>query len=240
MADPGNSAKERAVKKTAACVIPAAILILLLFVPATWSTEGRQSGEAERIRTSIAVLQEIARIPEQSIPPALLRQAEAIAIIPGVYKVGFVVGGRYGKGVLAIRDQQGDWGNPFFITLTGGSVGWQIGAQATDLILVFKDRGRAEAIKEGRFTLGADAAVAAGPMGRQAAAATDIRLESEIYSYSRSRGLFAGISLEGAVLEPDRQAISDYYGKPIGEVETVKNVPAGAREFKQTLTEYAR
>jgi lipid-binding SYLF domain-containing protein len=225
-------------KGTSALAFLMAFLGISTLVPAAWGAEG-QGTEAERLQRSIEVLREITKIPEQSIPPALLREAEAIAIIPSVYKVGFVVGGRYGKGVLAIRDEQGNWGNPFFITLAGGSVGWQIGAQATDVILVFKDRGRAEAIKEGKFTLGADAAVAAGPVGRKAEAATDIKLESEIYSYSRSRGLFAGVSLEGAVLEPDSQAISAYYGQPIGALETIRNVPAAAQQFKQALREYA-
>ncbi|MEW7982598.1 MAG: lipid-binding SYLF domain-containing protein [Candidatus Sedimenticola endophacoides] len=150
----------------------------------------------------VEVLRELEAIPEQAIPPALLADARAVVIIPSVIKVGLVVGGRYGKGVVSLRRGDGTWGAPLFLSLSlkGGSVGWQIGAQATDVILVFKTLQSVNGMLEGKFTLGADAAVAAGPIGRQASASTDAQLKAEIYSYSRSRGLFAGISLDGAVL----------------------------------------
>ena len=125
-------------------------------------------------------------------------------IVPRVIKAGLVVGGRFGRGVVLVRNGKGCWSNPAFVTLTGGSVGWQIGVQSTDLVLVFKNRKTADRLLHGKdkLTLGADAAVAAGPLGRQAEAGTDARLHAEIYSYSRSRGLFAGISLKGPVCWP--------------------------------------
>lgn len=219
-----------------AAVLVSAVLFGLL--PANASARAEAQKEAECLEDCIRVLKEITAIPEKGIPPALLGEAEAIAIIPSVYKAGFVVGGRYGKGVVAVRDERGNWKNPFFITLAGGSLGWQIGVQSTDLILVFKNRRNVEDIKNGKFTLGGDAAVAAGPVGRKAEAATDIKLKSEIYSYSRSRGLFAGISLEGAVLQVDHTATWNLYELPLSEAETAENIPEVARQFKQALRQH--
>lgn len=168
--------------------------------------------QAVKVKEATEVMEEIMAIPEQSIPPSLLADAQAIAIIPNVIKVGFVIGGRFGKGVVAVREKAGGWSDPVFLTIAGGSVGWQIGAQATDVILVFKNRRGLDSLVNGKVTLGADAAVAAGPVGRNAAAATDVQLKSEIYSYSRSRGLFAGVALDGSVLEIDAAANGAYYG----------------------------
>ena len=152
------------------------------------------SDEESKLLDAIEVLHEINRIPENAIAPHLLKNAHGIAIVPGVIKLGFVVAGRHGQGVICVRNASGGWSNPSFVTLTGGSVGWQAGAQSTDVILVFKSRKSVDAIARGKFTLGADASVAAGPVGRHAEAGTDIQLKSEIYSYSRNRGLFAGVA----------------------------------------------
>ncbi|MBY0523687.1 MAG: lipid-binding SYLF domain-containing protein [Gemmataceae bacterium] len=169
--------------------------------------------EAATVDSAAEVLADLSAIPAKCIPPALLQDAQGIAIIPDVIKAGFVLGGRHGKGVLLVRQPDGSWSNPIFISLTGGSVGWQIGIQATDLVLVFKTRGGLERIMKGRgkLTLGADIAVAAGPVGRQAEAATDGQLKAEILSYSRSRGLFAGVSVEGAALLIDNEANEQFY-----------------------------
>ncbi len=169
--------------------------------------------ETKVVRTAHEVIEEILAIPEKGIPPSLLENAHGIAVIPGVIKVGFVVGGRHGRGVLLIREDRGGFSNPVFVSITGGSVGWQIGAQSTDVILVFKSGKSVEGIMKGKFTLGGDAAVAAGPVGRSAEAATDVQLKAEIYSYSRSRGLFAGISVAGAALQIDDDANAEYYGR---------------------------
>lgn len=211
----------------------------VVFFAATAAQAAAETGkEAEIIHNSIEVLEDIRAIPENKIPPALLREAEAIAVIPSVYKVGFIVGGRYGKGVVSVRDDNGNWQNPFFIKFFGGSVGWQIGAQSTDLILVFKSRKNVDRIKEGRFTLGADAGVAAGPVGRQAGAATDVTLKSEIYSYSRSRGLFAGISLEGASMQVDHSATWNFYQETVDRIDALIDVPGPAVVFRDVLTQY--
>ena len=190
----------------------AAVTMVLVFAMSLSSAVA--SGEAKKVSESGSVLREIMAIPEKGIPPALLKDAYGIAIIPGVVKLGFIIGGRYGTGVLMVRDKGGKWGNPVFVSIAGGSIGWQIGAQSTDVILVFKSRRSVEGIKKGKFTLGADAAVAAGPVGRNLEAATDVKLKAEIYSYSRSRGLFAGVSLEGAALQIDDDADAAFYGKP--------------------------
>lgn len=184
----------------------AALALTLLGLPRSAAANG-----ARTVNDAITVLDEIMAIPEKGISPSLLKNAHAIAVIPGTIKVGFVVGGRHGKGVLSLRQGAG-WSPPSFITFTGGSIGWQIGAQSADIILVFKSARSIENIMRGKFTLGADASVAAGPVGRQAEAATDVELKAEIYSYSRTRGLFAGLSVEGAALQIDWDENESYYG----------------------------
>ncbi|RII28174.1 MAG: hypothetical protein CXR30_13260 [Geobacter sp.] len=199
--------------------------------------------ETRKVGDAAAVLKEIMAVPEKGIPPALLSGAHGIAIIPGVIKLGFIIGGRYGTGVLLVRDAAGKWSSPSFISLAGGGIGWQIGAQSTDIILVFKSRQSIEGIKKGKFTLGADAAVAAGPVGRSMEAATDVKLKAEVYSYSRSRGLFAGISLEGAALQIDHEANAAFYGKPeisAGDIlsgKVVSEAPA-VKHLEKLLNEY--
>lgn len=216
---------------------------LLLCLPLVL-TGVASAGETEddRLQSASDVLHQISEIPENAIPPELLADAYGIAVIPGVIKAGFVVGGRWGKGVIAVRQDRG-WSNPAFITLAGGSIGWQIGAQSTDIILVFKTRRGVENLASGKVTLGADAAIAAGPVGRQASAATDAQMKAEIYSYSRSRGLFAGLALEGAVLQPDDDANAAAYGGHVSSWDVFENrvysVPPLAQQFRQTLAGYA-
>jgi lipid-binding SYLF domain-containing protein len=202
------------------------------------------TSELEKVNDAIEVVEEMIEIPEEGIPEALLDKAYGIAIIPKVIKAAWVVGGRFGKGVLLVRDERGQWGNPCFIRIAGGSVGWQIGVQSIDVILVFKRRISIESITEGKITLGADAAVAAGPVGRRAEVSTDIELEAEIYSYSKSRGLFAGISLEGSAIQIDEDANADFYDRDYLTAHDVLfgrtrlNLPAVAKKLKQILTEY--
>ena len=184
-----------------------------LFLVGLMSTFALARNEVKDIKDSANVLSTIMKIPEKGIPPALLHDAKAIVIVPDVIKGAFIVGGRHGTGVLLVREENGGWSDPVFVSLTGGSVGWQVGGTSTDVILVFKHRKGVEGLLKGKFTLGADAAVAAGPVGRSAEAATDVMLKSEILSYSRSRGLFAGVSLEGASLAVDDEATDTYYGK---------------------------
>lgn len=177
------------------------LFVLMLFFCLAQPCYGQQSSPHEsKVQDATEVLRQIMAIPESTIPPNLLANAHAVVVIPDMLKAGLVVGGRYGKGVMIVRGADNVWHYPVLVALTGGSVGWQIGAQSTDVILVFKSMKSVKAIEEGKFTLGADASVAAGPVGRHAEAGTDIKLESEIYSYSRSRGLFAGVALEGSAL----------------------------------------
>jgi SH3 domain-containing YSC84-like protein 1 len=192
----------------------AALMAALATIPPVTLAQLR---EQRIVENSAAVFEQMVSLHIRAIPLALLADAEGVAIIPNVIKGGFVVGARHGKGVLLIRDEQGAWELPVFVSLTGGNIGWQIGVQSTDLILVFKTRKSVDGILNGKLTLGVDAAAAAGPVGRQAAAATDGRLQAEIYSYSRSRGLFAGVSVDGSALrvEPDLN-VAYYENRQLG------------------------
>ena len=170
-----------------------------------------QNRENVVVNDSREVVSEIMAIPANGIPASLLANAQGIVIIPDLVKGGFVVGARYGRGIVMVRDERGFWRPPSFVTLAGGSFGWQIGLQVTDIILVFKTKSSVDGLMRGKFTVGADAAAAAGPVGREAAAATDTELRAEIYTYSRSRGLFAGVSLDGSALQVDDKANAAFY-----------------------------
>jgi lipid-binding SYLF domain-containing protein len=199
----------------------------------------------KRVEEATEVLNEIMAIPEKGIPPSLLKDAEGVAIIPRVIKVGFVIGGRHGKGIMVIKNKRGEWSYPFFISFTGGSIGWQIGAQSTDIILVFRTQRSVDGIIRGKFTLGADASIAAGPVGRHAEAGTDIELKAEILSYSRSRGIFAGVSLEGSTLQIDYDSNEEFYQRRgISMTEIINRkvglLPESARKLLNTLRKYTR
>ena len=221
------------------------LLLPALLLAAEITTAEAGSSQIREVEDAIEIIQEFTKIPENQIPPSLLRSAQAIAVIPGVIKIGFIFAGNYGRGVLSVRDKYGYWTNPAFITLVGGSVGWQIGAQSSDIILVFKTMKSIDDISAGKFTLGADASVAVGPVGRQAWAGTDIELKSEIYSYSRTRGLFAGVSIQGAALEMDYDSIADFYentqigARDIFETPDLE-APQVAADFRQVLVEQTR
>ena len=187
-------------------------LLVSMFLLLPFSAFAGQK-EDDRANDASRVLSEILRIPEDSIPSKLLSEAQAIAVIPDVVKAGFVIGGRRGKGLIAVRGTDGTWSNPSFMILTGGSIGFQAGVQSADVILVFRNGRGVDSIVNGKFTLGGDASVAAGPIGRSAQASTDEQLKAEIYSYSRARGLFAGISLDGAVMQIDKKANAAVYGR---------------------------
>jgi lipid-binding SYLF domain-containing protein len=170
-----------------------------------------QAREEAKLIEASGVLEELRAGRDQMIPDRLLERAYGIAVVPSVVKVGFVLGGRRGSGVLVVRDKSGRFTSPVFINLTGGSIGWQAGAQSTDVVLVFTTRDGIEGITDGKLTLGADASVAAGPVGRAASAGTDTSFSAEVYSYSRNRGLFAGVSLEGSALTINRKSNNTFY-----------------------------
>lgn len=208
---------------------------LCLALPAFAATR-----EEERVADATDVLDQFLRIPEQGIPPNLLARAYAVAVIPDVVKLGFGIGARHGKGLLVVRQADGSWSNPAFVGLTGGSIGWQVGAQSTDIILVFKTRKGVDDIANGKLTLGADASVAAGPVGRQASAATDLEFEAEVVSYSRNRGLFAGVALDGSGVTMDEKANAAFYGDasmtPERIFQSSSNAPAIANRFVELLS----
>lgn len=203
-----------------------------------------RSEEVAIVESSTQVLNEIMAAPATGIPRALLHDAEAVVIAPGLLKGGFVIGVRHGRGVLVMRDGNGGWRAPSFISITGGSIGWQIGVQATDIIMVFKTKQSVQKLATGKFTIGGDVAATAGPVGREASAATDVQLKSEIYSYSRSRGLFAGAALDGSAVSMDNAATLTYYrgtGMLPGDGPAVQppQLPASAATLLGTIAAYA-
>jgi lipid-binding SYLF domain-containing protein len=202
-----------------------------------------QSEEIRRVEEATLVFEEITSIPDKTVPDALLQNARALAIIPRVLKAGFVVGGEFGRGVLLTKGADGGWSNPVFVTLSGGGIGFQLGIRSTDLLLVFRTDQSVNAVLRGDLTLGVDLAAAAGPVGRQAQASTDLELKAEIYSYSRSKGFFAGLSLDGAVLNVDDEANAAFYkNDALGARQILKsqdlNAPGSAAELRRVLQEY--
>ena len=169
--------------------------------------------EDARAQNAVRVLAEIQAIPESAIPEKLFDEGRAIVVVPDTIKAGLVIGGRRGHGLMSVKNPDGTWSNPSFVTLTGGSIGLQAGVQSSDVVLVFRSDRGLESIVNGKFTLGADAGVAAGPVGRNASTATDGELKAEIWSWSRARGLFAGVALDGAVLSIDDKANEAAYGR---------------------------
>ena len=212
------------------------ITILLTSSVAPRAAYGQQM-EAATVQAATSVLSEAMTTPGNKIPQAMLSDAYGVAIIPNVIKGGFVVGARFGRGLLFIRDANGIWHAPVFITLTGGNIGWQVGVQSSDIILVFKTLNSVQGILQGKLTIGADAAASAGPVGRQTAAATDGQLKAEIYTYSRSRGLFAGVSIDGSVVRTDPLATSSYYHSAGPGTPLV--IPPAALQLTQTIARYA-
>ena len=222
-------------------------LLCLLFLLPSALVFAEKGKEVVKVEVCADVIRQFVKIPENAAPPVLLRNAQAIAIIPGIIKAGFIAGGRYGWGVVMARKPDGNWSDPVFITLAGGSFGFQAGVQSIDAIMVFKNRQSVNRLARGKFTLGADAAAAAGPVGRSMSAGTDITLGAEVYTYSRSRGLFAGVSLEGSILSIDYDATDQFYassGLTAGEIfagsSRIKEVPPVAGHLVQILSQYTK
>jgi lipid-binding SYLF domain-containing protein len=210
----------------------------------TRSSTAKQSDETARAENAASVLGEIMEAPDQGIPEALLKKAYGIAVIPHVVKGAFGIGGRYGKGLVAQRNADGGWGTPLFIEIGGGSFGLQLGVEATDVVMVFTNREGVKPLLKGKLKIGADASATAGPVGRKAEAGTDILLKSAIYSYSRSKGLFAGIALDGAVIQLDDDANKSVYGKKTMAADISKGKVGGTaiavvQPFLRALQKYA-
>src|SRR5579884_3412933 len=189
------------------------ILFLFASIMAMLSLSIQAHGEtvSERLNSATVVLKEIMQAPDRGIPQDLMDKAQCIVIVPGVKKAAFVVGGKYGRGFISCRDGHGRWSSPGAMRMEGGSVGWQIGASETDVILLVMNETGMRRLLESKFTLGASADVAAGPVGRNAAAETDAKMTAQILSWSRSRGIFAGLSLNGATLRDDRDENKTLY-----------------------------
>jgi lipid-binding SYLF domain-containing protein len=211
----------------------------LLMVFPSVAAAGDTSGVNERVDRAREAYQQLVHTPDRGVPDALRERCKAIAIFPGVIKGAIGFGARYGKGIVVVRDGSG-WSAPAFYTLAGGSWGFQLGAQSTDVVLYFMtDRG-IRSLLESKFTLGAQAGLAAGPVGRTAEAGTDVKLAAEIYSYARSRGLFAGISLEGARMSSDEHSNAAYYGTPLSSRALLVDKreparPSSAEKLKEAL-----
>ena len=221
--------------------LPASMLtVLLLATPAF--AQPIESEEQERARQAAEVLGELAGAPDKAIPRSVLEKAEAIAIFPGVKKAGFVIGGQWGRGVISVRDDKGNWSPPSFLRLAGGSVGAQIGATETDVVLVVMNRRGVSNLLRNEFKIGGDASAAAGPVGREASASTDIQMRAEILSYSRSRGLFAGVTVNGSSVAEDKDANARFYGKPLSSQDIVNGavptVPAAAKGLSEALSRH--
>ena len=194
------------------------------------------------VETSARVIEEVQEMPDTGIPESLLNSAKAIAIFPSTVSAGFGIGGKYGGGIIVVRDEKtGKWSPPAVFTIAGGSIGWQIGGQATDIVLLFMSRRSIDGVLQGKLKLGADAAVAAGPVGRNAQAATDIRFGG-ILSYSRTRGLFAGAKLEGDVITQNWGGNKGIYGERISAdeilLENKVEMPECAEDLVKVLKEY--
>jgi lipid-binding SYLF domain-containing protein len=195
--------------------------------------------EEARLIEASGVLEELFAQRDTAIPERLMARAYGVAVIPNVVKVAAVVGGRRGSGAMVVRDANGKFTDPIMVSLTGGNIGWQIGVQSTDIVLVFTTAKGIEGITDGKLTLGGDASVAAGPVGRSASAATDQTFSAEVYSYSRNRGLFAGVSLDGSVLSIDNKSNKSLYGKsaPAADIiaRKVSTDADAARRFERAI-----
>ena len=221
-----------------------AVLCLAFGVSTVASAQKKANLEDEvgQSEKAAKVFGEIMGTPDKGIPQDLLEKAECVAVFPSVLKAGFVVGGQGGRGVASCRTVNG-WSAPAYFTLGGASVGFQIGAESTDLVMLFMNKDGLNSLLSDEFTLGGDASVAAGPVGRQAGAETDLKLNAQILSYSRSKGLFAGLELKGLVIKADKDDMRDVYGAGITAREVLKDnkvtAPIGVRAFPLALGRYS-
>ena len=221
------------------------IVIVVLTLAVSHVVIAQASDEAKRIAEASIVLEEIMAAGDKAVPRSIMENAEGIAVFPSLIKGGLVVGGQRGRGVLSVRNQKhGGWSSPAFLTITGGSIGAQFGAQAIDLVLVINNQRGLEQLVKNQFKIGADLAVTAGPVGRDASASTDIQLRAQILSYSRARGLFAGVTLNGSTISQDRDANERFYGMGYrtGQIvfDGLGGSPDPVGQWKLTLTKYTK
>ena len=217
-------------------------LLVLTVSPVVVAQDAKASKAQDRLQAAADVLNDIQGAPDKGIPEEVLKSAECVAVVPSLLKGGFIVGGRYGRGLASCRTPKG-WSAPAFFTMKGGSVGFQIGGQAVDLVMLIMNNDGMQKLMASKFSLGADASVAAGPVGRHAEGNTDWKMRAQILTYSRARGIFAGVSLAGAVVDQDKDSTREFYGHMVpfktslsGEVEA----PTGATAFLTTLAKWAQ
>ncbi|MDP4283871.1 MAG: lipid-binding SYLF domain-containing protein [Bacteroidota bacterium] len=214
------------------------LILSSLFLCAIANPVKSQNKQEDKIVAATQVLQDFSKMKE-SIPEDLLKITQGIIVVPKLINAGFVLAGKRGKGIAMVKLADGSWSNPVFVTLTGGSVGFQVGVESIDLVLIFKDSETLNDIGKGSFTLGGDISVTAGPVGRNSSASTDYKMEAEVYSYSRSKGLFAGISLSGSAIAIDAKANESFYGND-DDAKTLfsddsQNNSASVEKMKSTL-----
>jgi lipid-binding SYLF domain-containing protein len=224
--------------------LAATLILVFVLCPLSLARGGhaKMTDQITQSKKAATVFREIMNTPDKGIPRDLLNKAECIAVFPSVLKAGFVFGGQGGRGVASCRTH-GGWSAPLFLNLKGGSVGLQIGAQSTDFVLLFMNENGLKSLLSDKFELGADASVAAGPVGREAGASTDLKLDSEILSYSRSRGLFGGLELKGVVITQDKDDNRGVYGDDVTSSQVLRenkvNVPDSLRAFPNSLGRYS-
>jgi lipid-binding SYLF domain-containing protein len=218
------------------------LCVVVCFAAVSFAADENQKA-VDRLQASADVLNEIMNTPDNGIPSEVFGSAECVAVVPSMLKGGFIVGAHYGRGVASCRTPKGGWSAPAFFTVEGGSFGLQIGGQAVDLVMLIMNDNGMKNLLSSEFKLGADASVAAGPVGRHAAADTDWKLRAQVLSYSRTRGVFAGLELNGAVIKQDKESTYEFYDKMVpfktsrdGEIET----PKGAEPFLGTLAKWAK
>ena len=219
------------------------ILCVVFCLAATaFAAEGKDNKAEDRLKAAASVLDEIQSAPDQGMPEEVLGSAECVAVVPSMLKAGFIVGARYGRGVASCRTPKG-WSAPAFFTVEGGSFGLQIGGQAVDLVMLIMNQDGMQKLLSSEFKLGADASVAAGPVGRHAAADTDWKMRAQVLSYSRARGVFAGLELSGAAIKQDKDSTREFYGRMVPfntSLTGTIDAPANAYPFLNTLAKWAK
>jgi len=230
-------------KKIWTAAAAAVCLVTFLAAQPRAQKDEDDKNEAKRVRDAATIFGEIMAAEDKAIPGAILNKATGIAIFPSTVKAGFIVGGMRGRGILSAHTANG-WSSPAFLTLTGGSFGLQIGGQAADIILVINGERGLENLVSNQFKIGADASVAAGPVGRDAQAATDLQLRAQILSYSRARGLFAGVTINGSTIRQDVDANARFYGSRLTTRQIVFEGKAGSPDpvgnWRAALVKYAK
>src|SRR5579862_7944238 len=219
----------------------ALMCVVVCLLVACFAEEAKDSKAADRVQAAADVLNEIQSAPDQGIPEDVLGSAECVAVVPTMLNGGFILSARFGRGVASCRNPKG-WSAPAFFTVEGGSFGLQIGAQAVDLVMLIMNQDGMHHLLSSKFKLGADASVAAGPVGRHAAADTDWKMRAQVLSYSRTRGIFAGLELSGAAVSQDKDSTLEFYGhmQPFSTSLTTVSSPAGALPFLNDLAKWAK